>query len=63
MRNIEAQDQNNYRDQNFEGINHDNLCHELDNFQGFLYDEASPLTLELQMTPWTLLYSPHNANV
>jgi hypothetical protein len=47
MRNIEAQDQNNYRDQNYEGFNQDNLCHELVNFQDFLYDEASPLTPEL----------------
>jgi hypothetical protein len=32
MRNFEAQDQNNYMDQNYEGFNHDNLCHELVNF-------------------------------
>jgi hypothetical protein len=28
MCNIEAQDKNNYRDQNYEGFNQDNLCHE-----------------------------------
>jgi hypothetical protein len=30
--NIKAKDQNNYRDQNYEGLNHDNICHELVNF-------------------------------
>jgi hypothetical protein len=58
MCNIEAQDQNNYMDQNYEGFNQDNLCHEPVNFQDFLYDEASPLTLELQETPWPPLYKP-----
>jgi hypothetical protein len=47
IRNIEAQDQYNYKDQNYEGRNHDNLCHEPFNFHDFLYDEASPLTPEL----------------
>jgi hypothetical protein len=47
MRNIEAQDQYNYKDQNYEGHNHDNICHESFNFQDFIYDEASPLTPEL----------------
>jgi hypothetical protein len=51
MCNIEAQGQNNYRDQNYEGFNQDTLCHEPVNFQDILYDEASPLTLELQETP------------
>jgi hypothetical protein len=60
MCNIEAQDQNNYRDQNYEGFNHDNIWHELVNFQDFLYDEASPLTPELQATPWPPLYNPSN---
>jgi hypothetical protein len=51
MRNIEAQGQYNYKDQNYEGRNHDNICHESFNFQDFIYHEASPLTPELQATP------------
>ena len=47
MCNIEAQDQNNYMDQNYEGFNHDNLRHELVNFQDFLFDKASTLTPEM----------------
>jgi hypothetical protein len=47
MRNIEVQDQYNYKDQNYDGRNHDSLRHEPFNFQDFLYNEASPLTLEL----------------
>jgi hypothetical protein len=62
MCNIEAQGQNNYRDQNYEGFNQDNLRHEPINFQVFLYDEAS-LTPELQETPWPPLHRPHIANV
>jgi hypothetical protein len=58
MCNIEAQDQYNYKDQNYEGRNHDDLCHEPFNFEDFLYDEASPLTPDLQATPWPLLYRP-----
>jgi hypothetical protein len=57
--NIEAhEDRYNYKDQNHEGCNHDNLHHEAFNFQDFCYDEASPLTLELQATPWPPLYRP-----
>ena len=58
MCNIEAQDQNNYMDQNYEGFNHDNLRHEVYNAQDLLYDEASPLIPELQATPWPPLYRP-----
>jgi hypothetical protein len=58
MCNIEAQDQNNYKDQNYEGFNQDNLHHEPINFQDFLYDKSSLLTPELQETPWTPLYRP-----
>jgi DNA repair ATPase RecN len=58
MHNIEAQDQNNYRDQNYKDFNQENLRHALVNFQDFLYDEASPLTPELQVTPGPPLYRP-----
>jgi hypothetical protein len=34
----------NYRYQDHDGCNHDNLRHEEFNVQDFLYDEASPLT-------------------
>jgi hypothetical protein len=51
MRNIEAQDHNNYMDWNYEGFNHENLRHEPVNIQDFLYDEASPLTPGLHATP------------
>jgi hypothetical protein len=39
MHSIEAQDENNYRDQNYEGFNQDNLRNEPVNFQDFLYDD------------------------
>jgi hypothetical protein len=58
MPNIEVQDQNNYRDQNYKGFNQDNLCHEPVNFQDFFYHEASPVTPELQATPWPPLHRP-----
>jgi hypothetical protein len=35
----------NYRYQDHDGCNHDNLRHEEFNVQDFLYDEASPLTV------------------
>jgi hypothetical protein len=42
MRNIEAHiNMNNYRDQDYDGRNHDNLHREEFNVQDFLYDEAS----------------------
>jgi hypothetical protein len=42
MRNIEAHiNMNNYRDQDYDGRNHDNLRREEFNVQDFLYDEAS----------------------
>jgi hypothetical protein len=48
MCNIEAHiDQYNYKDQNHDN----NFCHDAFNFRNFLYDEASPLTLELHTTP------------
>jgi hypothetical protein len=59
MRNIQVQeDQYNYKNQNYEGHNHDNFRLEPFNLQDFLYDEASPLTPELQATPWPPLYRP-----
>jgi hypothetical protein len=59
MRNNEAHESlNNFRDQDYDGHDHDNLRHEVYNAQDFLYDEASPLTLELQATPWPPLYMP-----
>jgi hypothetical protein len=48
----------NYRDQDHDGHNHDNLCHEEFNVQDFLYDKASSLTPELHATPWPPLYMP-----
>jgi hypothetical protein len=52
MRNIEAhENMNNYRDQDYDGRNHDNLHHEEFNVHDFLYDEASPLTPKLQAIP------------
>jgi hypothetical protein len=59
MRKIEAhKNLNNFRDQDYNGRDHDNLRHEVYNAQDFLYDEASPLTPELQVTPWRPLYKP-----
>jgi hypothetical protein len=49
---------NNYRDQDYDGRDHDNLRHEVYNVQYFLYDESSPLTPKLQATPRTPLYRP-----
>jgi hypothetical protein len=52
MRNNEAHENlNNFRDQHYDGQDHDNLRHEVYNAQDFHYDEASPLTPELQATP------------
>jgi hypothetical protein len=45
MHNIEAhENMNNYRDQDYVGRNHANLCHEEYNVPDFLCDETSPLT-------------------
>ena len=42
MRNIEAHENiNNFRDQVYNGRDHDNLCHEVYYAQDFLYNEAS----------------------
>jgi hypothetical protein len=49
---------NNFRDQGYDGRDHHDLHHEVYNTQDFLYDEASPLTPELQATPWPPLYRP-----
>jgi hypothetical protein len=58
MCNIEAHENlNNFKDQDYDGQDHDNI-HEVYNAEDFLYDEASPLTLELQATPWPPLYRP-----
>jgi hypothetical protein len=58
--NIESHENRyNYKDLCHEGRNYDNLCPEAYNFQDFLCDEASPLTLELQATPWPPLYRLH----
>jgi hypothetical protein len=35
-----------------------NLCHEDNNYDDFLYDDAFLLVIELQGTPWPPLYSP-----
>jgi hypothetical protein len=59
MCNIKAHENlNNFKDQDYNGQDHDNLHHEVYNAQDFLYDEASPLTPELQATPWPPLYRP-----
>jgi hypothetical protein len=59
MRNIEAHENlNNFREQDYDGQDHDNLCHEVYKAQDFLYVEVSPLTPELQATPWPPLYMP-----
>jgi hypothetical protein len=59
MRNIEDhKNMNNFRDQDYDGRDHDNLSHEVYNAQDFLYDEASLLTLELRATQWPPLYRP-----
>jgi hypothetical protein len=56
---VEHQDhQHDHRDLRHEGHNHDNLRHKAFKFEDFLYDEASPLTPELQATPWPPLYRP-----
>jgi predicted lactoylglutathione lyase len=48
MHNIEAhKNMYNYRYQDHDGRNHDNLHHEEFDVQDFLYDEAFALTLEL----------------
>jgi hypothetical protein len=48
MLNIEAHENlNNFRDQYYDGRDHDNLRHEVYNAQDFLYDEVSPLTPEV----------------
>jgi hypothetical protein len=60
MCNIEAhENMYNYKDQDHDGCNHNNLCHEEFNVQHFPYDEAFPLALKLQDTPWPPLYMPH----
>jgi predicted nucleic acid-binding Zn-ribbon protein len=56
MRNIvqhteHLEHQHDYRDLRHEGHNYDNLRSEAYNLHDFLYDEASPLTLELQAIP------------
>lgn len=59
MRNIESnENQYNHKDLPHEEHNFSNPPLEGYNFQDFLYDEASPLTLELQDTPWPPLYRP-----
>ena len=63
MRNIaqhteHQEHQHNYRDLQHEGQNHDDLCDEVYNLEDFLYNEASPLTPELQTTPWPPQYRP-----
>jgi hypothetical protein len=59
MRNIKVHENlNNVKDQDYDGRDRDNLHHEVYNAQDFLYDEASPLTLELQATPCPLMYRP-----
>jgi hypothetical protein len=59
MRNIKAHENlNNFRDQDYNGRDHDNLRREVYNAQNLLYDEASPLTPELQATPWPPVYKP-----
>jgi hypothetical protein len=48
MCNIKAHENlNNFRDQDYDGQDHDNLRHEVYNPQDFFYDEASPVTPEL----------------
>jgi hypothetical protein len=52
MCNIEAQENlNNFRDQDYDGRDYDND------------DEASPLTPELQATPWPPLYMPPTLSI
>ena len=63
MRNIETHEKlNNFRDQGYDGQDHDDLRHEVYNAQDFLYDEASPLTPELHSTPWPSLYMCNTSN-
>jgi hypothetical protein len=47
-----------YRDLWHEGYNHDDLRHEAYNYDDSLYDDASPLAVELQAMPWPSLYKP-----
>jgi hypothetical protein len=59
MHNIKAhKNMYNYKNQDNDGRNHDNLHHEEFNIQDFRYDEVSSLTPELQATPWPPLYKP-----
>jgi hypothetical protein len=64
MHNIEVhENMNNFRDQAYDGRDHDNLRHEVYNAQDFLYDEASPVTPELQAIPWPPLYCPPTLHI
>jgi hypothetical protein len=57
--NIEAhKNMYNYKEQDHDCHNHDNLRPEEFNVQDFLYDEASLLTPKLQATTWPPLYRP-----
>lgn len=63
MRNIahntdQQKHQYRYRDLQHEGDNHDDLRHEAYNYDDFLYDDASPLAIELQTMPWPPSYKP-----
>jgi hypothetical protein len=59
MHNIEVhKNMYNHKDQDHDGRNYDNIRQEEFNVQDFLYDEAFPLTPELQATPWPPLYRP-----
>jgi hypothetical protein len=59
MCNIKSNEkQYNHKDLRHEEHNFGNPPLEGYNFQDFLYGEASPLTLELQATPWPPLYRP-----
>jgi hypothetical protein len=41
-----------------EPCHQNNLCHEEQGFDNFMYDGASPLAAKLQATPWPPLYRP-----
>jgi hypothetical protein len=58
MRNIEPEHQYQHRDPRNEDNNQDNLEYEAFNHNDFLYDDASPLVVELQALPWPPSYKP-----
>jgi hypothetical protein len=59
VHNVEVhENMNNFKDQDYDERDHDNLRHELYNVQDFFYDEASTPTSELQATPWPPMYRP-----